>query len=66
MNYRININRLSLEMLSKGYSISKLSKISGLSKSTISRVIKSKGEIRVETIFKIAKALDLEVRELIS
>lgn len=42
MKYEVNTNLIKLEMLKRGYSISKLSKESNLGKSTISRLINKK------------------------
>ncbi|WP_081010499.1 helix-turn-helix domain-containing protein [Paraclostridium sordellii] len=47
----------------KGYSITKLANKSSLGKSTVSRLINHTGTPRVETIYKIAKALDIEIKE---
>ena len=52
-------------MLQKGYSINRLSKESHISKSTISRLLNQVGNARPETIYKIAIALDLEVKDLL-
>lgn len=65
MNYKINLEKLSTELLNKGYSINKLACLTGLSKSTVSKVMKGKSVARVETIFKIANVLGLEAKELI-
>ena len=65
MNYKINLEKLSTELLNKGYSINKLARLTGLSKSTVSKVMKGKSVARVETIFKIANILGLEAKALI-
>lgn len=65
MNLKINIIGLKLAMLRKGYSVTKLSKQSGLSKSTISNVINKENVVRYETIYKIAKCLDINVEDLV-
>lgn len=65
MNYNINLKKLNEELLNRGYSINKLAKLTGLSKSTVARVLKSNNVARVETIFKIANVLGLEAKELI-
>lgn len=65
MKYNLNLEVLNLAMLNKGYSISKLSKKSGVSKSSISRLIKNTHESRIETIYKIAKALDIKSEDLL-
>ena len=60
MNYKPNTKLIKLYMLKKGYSITKLANKSNLGKSTISRLINQTGTPRIETIYKIAKALDIE------
>ena len=47
----------------KGYLITKLANKSSLGKSTVSRLINHTGTPRIETIYKIAKALDIEIKE---
>ncbi|WP_081012653.1 helix-turn-helix domain-containing protein [Paraclostridium sordellii] len=49
----------------KGYSITKLAKKSNLGKSTVSRLIKQIGTLRIEIIYKIAKTLDIGVKDII-
>ncbi len=66
MYYKLNLKALNLAMLNKGYSISRLSKECGVSKAAISRVMKDIKISRAETIYKIAKALDLEVQDLLN
>ena len=65
MNYKLNTEQIKLQMLQKGYSINRLSKESYISKSTISRLLNQLGTYRPETIYKIALALDLEVKDLL-
>ena len=65
MKYEVNTNLIKLEMLKRGYSISKLSKESNLGKSTISRLINKKGITRPQTIQKICKALEIDVKDVI-
>ena len=65
MNYKLNTEQIKLQMLQKGYSINRLSKESHKSKSTISRLLNQVGNARPETIYKIAIALDLEVKDLL-
>lgn len=65
MNYKLKIELIKLQMIQKGYSISRLSKESQISKSTISRLLNQMGSSRPETIYKIAKSLDLEVKDLL-
>ena len=62
MNYKTNTKLIKLHMLKKGYSISKLANKSSLGKSTVSRLISHTGTPRIETIYKIAKALDIEIK----
>lgn len=65
MKYKLNLNTLNLAMLNKGYSITKLSELSGVSKASISRLMKETHESRAETIYKIAKVLDIESEDLL-
>ncbi|CEO27371.1 helix-turn-helix domain-containing protein [Paraclostridium sordellii] len=64
MNYKPNTKLIKLHMLKKGYSITKLAKKSNLGKSTVSRLINQIGTPRIETIYKIAKALDIEIKDI--
>ena len=65
MNYKLKIELIKLQMIQKGYSISRLSKESQISSSTISRLLNQMGSSRPETIYKLAQALDLEVKDLL-
>ena len=65
MNYKLNTEQIKLQMLQKGYSINRLTKESLISKSTISRLLNQVGNARPETTYKIAIALDLEVKDLL-
>ena len=65
MNYKLNTELVKSKMLQKGYSINRLSKESHISKSTISRLLNQVGNTRPDTIYKIAIALDLEVKDLL-
>ena len=51
MNYKLKIELIKLQMIQKGYSISRLSKESQISKSTISRLLNQMGSSRAETIY---------------
>lgn len=64
MNYEPNTKLIKFHMIKKGYSITKLAKKSNLGKSTVSRLINQTGKPRVETIYKIAKALDIEIKDI--
>ena len=61
MYYKLNLKALNLSMIKKGLSINQLSKESGVGKATISRLTREKVVSRPSTIFKIAKALDIDV-----
>ena len=65
MNYKPNTKRIKLEMLKKGYSISRLSKESNIAKSTIARLLKEEGNQRPSTIYKIAEALEIDIETII-
>lgn len=65
MHYKLNLKALDLSMLKKGYSINQLSKESGVGKATISRLTREKVVSRPRTIYKIAKALDIDVEEIL-
>ena len=64
MNYKLNTELIKSKMLQKGYSITKLSSISQISKSTIARAIKGQGNQRPQTIYKISKYLDLDTKDI--
>lgn len=65
MDYKLNLKKINLAMLNKGYSITRLSKECGLGKATISRALRDVTVPRPETIYKIAKALEVEVIDLL-
>ena len=65
MFYKLNLKALNLAMIKKGLSINQLAKESGIGKATISRLTRDKVVSRPNTIFKIAKALDVDVEEIL-
>ena len=65
MNYKLNTELIKLQMLQKGYSITKLASISQISKSTAARAIKGQGNQRPQTIYKISKSLDIDTKDII-
>lgn len=65
MNYNINIQLIQTKMLQKGYSLTKLASIAKIATSTLSRIINNQGTPRPQTIYKIAKALELEISEIL-
>ena len=65
MYYKLNLKAFNLSMIKKGLSINQLSKESGVGKATISRLTREKVVSRPSTIFKIAKALDIDVEEIL-
>lgn len=65
MNYQLNTELIKSKMLQKGYSITKLSSISQISKSTAARAIKGQGNQRPQTIYKISKSLDIDTKDII-
>lgn len=64
MNYKLNTELIKSKMLQKGYSITKLASISCISKSTIARAVNGKGTQRPQTIYKIAKSLDIDIKDI--
>ncbi|CEJ72399.1 Helix-turn-helix [[Clostridium] sordellii] len=65
MYYKLNLKALNLFMIKKGYSINKLAKEAGIGKATVSRALREVTVSRQSTIYKMAKALDTEVEELL-
>lgn len=65
MYYKLNLKALNLVMIKKGYSINELAKQSGVGKATISRLIRDKVISRPSTIYKIAKALEIDVEDIL-
>ena len=65
MNYKLNTELIKSKMLQKGYSITKLSSISQISKSTIARAIKGQGNQRPQTIYRISQSLDIDTKDII-
>lgn len=61
---KINIEKLNWLRIEQGLSITKLAKKADISKATISRLLKNKVNARLDTIGKIAKALNVDVKEL--
>ena len=64
MNYKLNTELVKSKMLQKGYSISKLASISQISKSTAARAVNAQGTQRPQTIYKIAKSLDIDTKDI--
>ena len=64
MNYKLNSELIKSKMLEKGYSITKLSSITKISKSTISRAINGQGTQTPKTIYKISKSLDIHTKDI--
>ena len=65
MNYKINTQLIETKMLEKGYSLTKLASIAKISTSTVARIINQQGTPRPQTIYKIAKSLELETSEIL-
>lgn len=61
----IDIKKLQCAIASKCYNASDLALYSRLSNATISRIFKTKTVLKTQTLGKIAKALDVEPKELI-
>ena len=62
----VNKNKLKEAMLDKCFNISGLRRASGLSQSTISRMLKGGSMANMATIGKVAKALGVPAKDLIS
>ena len=62
---KINSNNLNLALAKSCISLKTLSEISNVNKVTLTRIIKGVQEPRPQTIGKIAKALNVDVTELI-
>ena len=62
----VNKNKLKEAMLDKCFNISGLRRASGLSQSTISRMLKGGNMVNMATIGKVAKALGVPAKELIA
>lgn len=65
MYYKLNLKALNLSMIKKGYSINQLAKEAGIGKTTVSRALREVTVSRQSTIYKMAKALDTEIEELL-
>ncbi|WGX76515.1 helix-turn-helix transcriptional regulator [Paraclostridium bifermentans] len=65
MYYKLNLKALNLSMIKKGYSINQLAKEAGIGKATVSRALREVAVSRQSTIYKMAKALDTEIEELL-
>lgn len=61
----MNIPLIETKMLQKGYPLTKLSSIANTLTSTVARIINKQGIPRPQTIYKIAKALELEISEIL-
>ena len=61
---KINGKKMQISMARKCFDSPKLSEISGISETTIKNAIKG-NEVLLSTIGKIAKALDVDVSEII-
>ncbi len=65
MYYKLNLKALELAMIKRGYSINQLSKESGIGKATISRLTRDTVVSRPRTIYRIAKALEIDIEEIL-
>lgn len=63
---KINSDVVNREMARKCLTTKELAEITGLGLTTISRVKKDGGELRAKTIGVIARALEIEVEQLIA
>lgn len=61
---KINSDKINWLRIEQGLSLTSLCKKSNVSMSTISRLLESKCETRLDTIGKIAKALSVDVKDL--
>ncbi|MBQ8682424.1 MAG: helix-turn-helix transcriptional regulator [Selenomonadales bacterium] len=62
---KIDKAKLGLVMANKMYSMKKVSERSGVSQVTISRIVCGKQKARPETVGKIARALNVQVADII-
>ncbi len=61
---KVNTEKINWLRIEQGLSITKLAEKSKTSKATISKLFKGEVEVRPDTVGKIAKALNVPVREL--
>lgn len=61
LNYKINTKKIALDRAKLGLSISELSAISEVGRSTISRIERGVGKNRLDTVARVAKALGRDV-----
>lgn len=59
----MNIKALEKEMKLRGLSINELSKISGIDKSTISRILSNERNCSINTAQQLAKSMNLSARK---
>lgn len=59
------VKKINLLRIKKGMSITELAQKSKLAKATVSRVLSNKSDARLDTIGKLAKALNVEVEQII-
>jgi transcriptional regulator with XRE-family HTH domain len=60
-----DVKKINLLRIKKGMSITELAQKSELAKATVSRVLSNKSCARLDTIGKLAKALNVEVEQII-
>lgn len=60
----INTDKINWIRIEQGLSMSKLAEKSVMSKATVSRLLKNKTHTRPDTVGRIAKALNVPVKEL--
>lgn len=64
MKYRLNSETIKSKMLEMGYSVTKLASISNISKSTVARAVNGQGTQRPDTIYKISKSLNIDIKDI--
>lgn len=60
----LDADKVQLAMIRKGYTSSSLSKHSGISYETLRRIFRD-DKIRISTAYKLTKALDVDIEEII-
>ena len=63
--FEINKNKLILAIAKTGYTAKEIAKVTGISQTTISRFKAGTQKARPQTINKLAKALNVEIEDLI-
>ncbi len=65
MTVKLDLKKLKLVVISRGYSVNEIAEKAGLARQTISRLLNNEKSVRPSTAGKLAKALEIDVESII-